>query len=137
MERTLSIIKPDATERNIIGAINDHLERAGFRIIGQKRLKLSKEQVERFYAVHKERPFFQELCADMMAGPVVVQVLEKDDAIACYRDIMGATDPDKAAEGTLRKIFGQCIGRNSVHGSDSHETARIEVSFFFADYELV
>ena len=131
IERTFSILKPDATERNLTGAINALIEKAGLRIVAQKRVRITKEQAERFYAVHKARPFFGELVSFMTSGPVVVQVLEGENAIAKYRDVMGATDPAKAAEGTIRKVHARSIGENSVHGSDAPETAAIEVAFFF------
>src|SRR5579875_3505203 len=121
VERTFSIIKPDATARNLTGAINAMIEQAGLRIVGQKRVRITREQAQRFYAVHKERPFFGELVAFMTSGPVVVQVLEGENAIARYREVMGATDPAKAAEGTVRKVHARSIGENSVHGSDSPE----------------
>jgi nucleoside-diphosphate kinase len=136
-ERTLSILKPDATRRNLTGAINDRFERAGLRIVAQKRLRLSKELAERFYAVHAARPFYNDLVAFMSSGPVVVQVLEGDDAITKNRDIMGATNPAIAAPGTIRKDFAESIEANSVHGSDSPETARQEIAFFFAESEIV
>jgi len=136
-ERTLSIIKPDATQRNLTGRICAHLEEAGLRIVAQKRLRLSRAQAEKFYAVHKERPFFDSLCASMTSGPVVVQVLEGDDAIARNREIMGATDPAAAQAGTIRKDFAQSIEANSVHGSDGPETAAAEIAFFFTDEEIV
>jgi len=136
VERTLSIIKPDATRRNLSGAINARIEQAGLRIVAQKRLKLTREQAEAFYAVHRERPFFDSLCAFMTSGPVVVQVLEGDNAIARYREVMGATDPAKAAAGTIRKDFAESIEANSVHGSDSAETAAGEIAFFFAGIEI-
>jgi nucleoside-diphosphate kinase len=136
-ERTLSILKPDATRRNLTGAINDRFERAGLRIVAQKRLRLSKELAERFYAVHAARPFYNDLVAFMSSGPVVVQVLEGDDAITKNRDIMGATNPANAAPGTIRKDFAESIEANSVHGSDSPETARQEIAFFFAESEIV
>lgn len=137
LQRTLSIIKPDATERNLTGAINAKFEAAGLRIVAQKRIQLSKEQAEKFYEVHKERPFYGELVDTMTAGPVVVQVLEGDDAVALNRKIMGATNPAQADAGTIRKEFAIDIGQNSVHGSDSLENAKIEVSFFFNDNEIV
>jgi nucleoside-diphosphate kinase len=137
MERTFSIIKPDATERNLTGAINAMIEHASLRIIAQKRLRITREQAETFYAVHKARPFFGELVDFMISGPVVVQVLEGDGAIAKYRDIMGATDPGKAAEGTIRKVHAKSIGENSVHGSDAADTAVQEISQFFAGNEIV
>ena len=124
VERTFSIIKPDATARNLTGAINAMIEQAGLRIIAQKRVRISREQAEAFYAVHRERPFFGELVEFMISGPVVVQVLEGENAIAKYRDVMGATDPAKAAAGTIRKTHAKSIGENSVHGSDAPETAR-------------
>jgi nucleoside-diphosphate kinase len=137
LERTLSIIKPDATRRNLTGAINDRLERAGLRIVAQKRLQLSRGQAESFYAVHRERPFFGSLVEFMTSGPVVVQVLEGEDAVARNRDVMGATNPANAAEGTIRKDFAESIEANSVHGSDSPENARAEIAFFFAGVEIV
>ena len=136
VERTLSILKPDATRRNLTGAINERLERHGLRIIAQKRLSLTRALAERFYEVHAGRPFYQSLVASMIAGPVVVQVLEGEDAIARHRDIMGATDPAKAAPGTIRKDFALSIEANSVHGSDSAETAAREIAFFFAEIEI-
>jgi nucleoside-diphosphate kinase len=136
-ERTLSIIKPDATRRNKTGAINAVIEDAGLRIIAQKRIVLSEGQAEGFYAVHKERPFFRDLVTFMMSGPVVVQVLEGDNAVAKYRDVMGATNPANAASGTIRKLFAESIEANSVHGSDSLENADREIAFFFADNEIV
>src|SRR5687767_12480147 len=136
VERTLSIIKPDATRRNLTGKINARLEEAGLRIVAQKRLRLSRAEAEGFYAVHKERPFFNDLCAFMISGPVVVQVLEGENAVARNREIMGATDPKKAAEGTIRNKYGTNIERNAVHGSDAQETARQEISFFFSGADL-
>ena len=136
-ERTLSIVKPDATRRNLTGKINAMLEGAGLRIVAQKRLRLTREQAEAFYAVHKERPFFRELVDFMISGPVVVQVLQGDNAIARYRDIMGATDPAKAAPGTIRKVHAKSIGENSVHGSDAPETAVKEIAQFFSENEIV
>ena len=136
-ERTLSIIKPDATRRNLTGKINACLEAAGLRIVAQKRLQLTQPQAEAFYAVHKERPFFRGLVAFMISGPVVVQVLEGENAIARYREIMGATDPAKAADGTIRKLHARSIGENSVHGSDASETAAIEIAQFFSGNEIV
>ena len=136
VERTLSILKPDATRRNLTGAINQRFEQAGLRIIAQKRLRLSRDLAERFYAVHAERPFYQSLVAFMSSGPVVVQVLEGENAVAKNREVMGATDPAKAAPGTIRKDFAQSIEANSVHGSDSPETAAQEIAFFFADIEI-
>jgi nucleoside-diphosphate kinase len=137
IERTFSILKPDATERNLTGAINAMIEKAGLRIVAQKRVRISREQAERFYAVHKERVFFRELVDFMVSGPVVVQVLEGDSAIAKYRDVMGATDPAKAAAGTIRKTHARSIGENSVHGSDAPETAIREIAQFFSENEIV
>jgi nucleoside-diphosphate kinase len=137
IERTFSIIKPDATARNLTGAINAMIEQAGLRIVAQKRVRISRKQAETFYAVHKERPFFRELVDFMISGPVVVQVLEGDNAIAKYRDIMGATDPAKAAAGTIRKVHAKSIGENSVHGSDAPDTAVKEINQFFAGNEIV
>ena len=137
VQRTLSIIKPDATRRNLTGAINQKLENAGLRIIAQKRIKLSKEQAGIFYLVHKERPFYDELCSFMASEPIVVQVLEGEDAISLNRKVMGATNPVEADEGTIRKEFALSIGENSVHGSDSIENAEIEINFFFANIDLV
>ena len=136
LQRTFSIIKPDATARNITGAINKKIEDAGLRIIAQKRVRLSKDQAEGFYAVHKERPFFNDLVGFMVSGPVVVQVLEGEDAIAKYREVMGATNPEDAADGTIRKEFAESIEANSVHGSDAPETAAEEIPFFFSDDEI-
>lgn len=136
-ERTLSIIKPDATRRNLTGAINDRFEKAGLRIVAQKRLHMSKKVAGQFYQVHKERPFYQSLVDFMSSGPVVVQVLEGENAIAKNRDVMGATNPANAAPGTIRKDFAESIEANSVHGSDSPETAAQEIAFFFAGIELV
>jgi nucleoside-diphosphate kinase len=137
IERTFSIIKPDATARNLTGAINALIEQAGLKIIGQKRVRITREQAETFYAVHRERPFFGELVEFMISGPVVVQVLEGDHAIAKYREIMGATDPAKAAAGTIRKTHARSIGENSVHGSDAPDTAAKEISQFFSGNEIV
>ena len=137
VERTFSIIKPDATQRNLTGAVNALIEQAGLRIIAQKRLRMSRAEAETFYAVHRERPFFGELVEFMTSGPVVVQVLEGDNAIAKYREIMGATDPAKAAPGTIRKLHGRSVGENSVHGSDASETAVKEISQFFSGNEIV
>jgi nucleoside-diphosphate kinase len=136
-ERTLSIIKPDATKRNLTGAINAVIEEAGLRVIAQKRIWLSEGQAEGFYAVHKERPFFRDLVNFMISGPVVVQALEADNAVAKYRDVMGATNPANAADGTIRKRFAESIEANSVHGSDSLENAEREIAFFFNDQEIV
>ena len=137
VERTFSIIKPDATARNLTGAVNAIIEQAGLRIVAQKRVRITREQAETFYAVHRERPFFPELVSFMISGPVVVQVLEGDNAIARYREIMGATDPAKAAAGTIRKVHARSIGENSVHGSDAAETAENEIAQFFAGNEIV
>lgn len=137
VERTFSILKPDATERNLTGAINAIIEKAGLRIVAQKRVRISREQAEKFYAVHRERPFFRELVEFMISGPVVVQVLEGEKAITRYREVMGATDPAKAADGTIRKIHARSIGENSVHGSDAPDTAVREISQFFSDNEIV
>ncbi len=136
-ERTFSIIKPDATRRNLTGAINAVIENSGLRIVAQKRLQLTKAQAEGFYAVHRERGFFGELVEFMISGPVVVQVLEGDNAVLAYRDIMGATNPANAAEGTIRKLFAESIEANSAHGSDSLENAAIEIAYFFAQTEIV
>jgi nucleoside-diphosphate kinase len=136
-ERTLSIIKPDATERNLTGAINARIEESGLRIIAQKRIRMTREQAEGFYAVHRERPFFKSLVEFMISGPVIVQVLEGDSAVARYREVMGATDPAKAAPGTIRKEFARSIEANSVHGSDSAENAVTEIAFFFRPAEIV
>jgi nucleoside-diphosphate kinase len=136
-ERTLSIIKPDATRRNLTGQINARFEAAGLRIVAQKRLQLTRAQAEGFYAVHSERPFFDDLCSFMTSGPVVVQVLEGDNAVAENRRIMGATNPANADEGTIRKDFGESIEANSAHGSDSAENAAIEIAYFFAQTEIV
>jgi nucleoside-diphosphate kinase len=136
IERTLSIIKPDATRRNLTGAINDRFEKRGLRIIAQKRLHLSTGQAERFYEVHAERPFYRSLVNYMSSGPAVVQVLEGENAVALNREIMGATDPAKAAPGTIRKDFAESIEANSVHGSDSPETAAKEIAFFFSTIEI-
>jgi nucleoside-diphosphate kinase len=137
VERTFSIIKPDATRRNLTGAINALIEQSGLRIVAQKRLRMDRAQAEMFYAVHRERPFFGELVEFMISGPVVVQVLEGENAIAKYRDIMGATDPSKAAPGTIRKLYGGTVGENSVHGSDAPDTAAKEISQFFSGNEIV
>lgn len=135
--RTLSILKPDATRRNLTGAINAKIEGAGLRIIAQKRLQMDRTMAERFYAVHAERPFFNDLCAFMTSGPVVVQVLEGDNAVPTYRDVMGATNPANADAGTIRREFAESIEANSVHGSDSDENAAQEIRFFFSDIEIV
>src|SRR5690349_12780485 len=137
VERTFSILKPDATERNLTGAINAIIEKSGLRIVAQKRVRISREQAEKFYAVHKERPFFGELVEFMISGPVVVQVLEGENAIAKYRDVMGATDPAKADAGTIRKVHAKSIGENSVHGSDAPDTAAKEIAQFFSGNEIV
>jgi nucleoside-diphosphate kinase len=137
IERTFSILKPDATERNLTGAINAVIEKAGLRIVAQKRMRISREQAEKFYAVHRERPFFRELVDFMISGPVVVQVLESEGAIAKYREVMGATDPAKAAAGTIRKLYARSIGENSVHGSDAPDTAVREIAQFFSENEIV
>ena len=136
-ERTFSIIKPDATARNITGAINAIIEKAGLRIVAQRRVRMTKAQAEKFYEVHKERPFYGELVEMMTSGPVVVQVLEGDNAIKRYRDVMGATNPEKADPGTIRKEHAKSMGENSVHGSDAPETAAIEIKQFFKDDEIV
>lgn len=136
IERTLSILKPDATERNLTGAINAVFEKNGLRIVGQRRLRLSKQQAEQFYIVHKDRPFYGELVDYMISGPVVVQVLEGENAVQKNRDLMGATNPANAAEGTIRKMFAESIERNSVHGSDSAENAKIEIDFFFKEQDI-
>ncbi len=137
LERTFSIIKPDATRRNITGKINAVIEGSGLKIVAQKRIKLSKEKAEGFYAEHKERGFFGELVAFMISGPVVVQVLEGENAIAAYRTVMGATNPEKADAGTIRKEFAESIEANSVHGSDSPASAAREIAYFFSDAEIV
>jgi len=136
-QQTFSIIKPDATRRNLTGAVNALIEESGLKIIAQKRLHLTKEQAQQFYAVHSERAFFDDLCEFMTSGPVVVQVLEGDDAVKKYRDVMGATNPANAEEGTIRKMYAESIEANSVHGSDSLENAAIEIAFFFSKIELV
>jgi nucleoside-diphosphate kinase len=137
IERTFSIIKPDATRRNLTGAINAVLEQAGLRIVAQKRIQMTRAQAERFYSVHAARPFFHDLVTFMISGPVVVQVLEGESAIARNRDVMGATNPANAAEGTIRKLFAENIEANSVHGSDSPENAVTEIAYFFAGTEIV
>lgn len=137
VERTLSIIKPDATRRNVTGAIVARFEEAGLRVIAQRRIRMTREQAERFYAVHRERAFFDDLCEFMTSGPVVVQVLEGEDAIAKNREVMGATNPANAAEGTIRRDFGESVEANSVHGSDGPETALEEIAFFFSGIDLV
>jgi len=137
VERTFSILKPDATKRNLTGAMNAIIEKAGLRIVAQKRVRITREQAETFYGVHRERPFFGELVQFMTSGPVVVQVLEGEGAIAKYRDVIGATDPKKAAEGTIRKTHALSIGENSVHGSDAPDTAEKEIAQFFSGNEIV
>ncbi len=137
LERTFSIIKPDATRRNLTGAINERIEKAGLRIVAQKRLMLSRAQAEAFYGVYRERPFFGDLCTFMTSGPIVAQVLEGENAVAAYREVMGATNPANAAAGTIRKDFAESIEANSVHGSDSPDNARIEIAFFFSGIEIV
>ncbi len=137
LERTFSIVKPDATKRNITGKVIDRLETAGLRVIASKRLQLTKEKAEGFYAVHKERPFFNDLVAFMTSGPVIVQVLEGENAIAKNREVMGATNPAEAAPGTIRADFAESIEANSVHGSDAPETAAEEIKYFFSDDEIV
>ena len=137
VERTLSIIKPDATRRNLTGAINAKFEAAGMRIVAQKRLWLSRTQAEAFYAVHAQRPFYNDLCNFMISGPVVAQVLEGENAVLANREVMGATNPANAAAGTIRKEFAESIEANSVHGSDSAENAAIEIAFFFSAIEIV
>jgi nucleoside-diphosphate kinase len=137
IERTLSILKPDATRRNLTGKINARFEEAGLRIVAQKRMWMTRSQAEGFYAVHKERAFFKDLCEFMSSGPVVVQVLEGENAIARNREIMGATNPTNAAEGTIRKDYGESIEANSVHGSDGMETAATEIAYFFSGLEII
>ncbi len=137
IERTFSILKPDATARNLTGSINAIIEKAGLRIVAQKRIRMSRADAEKFYEVHKARPFYGELVDFMISGPVVVQVLEGENAIAKYRDVMGATDPAKAAEGTIRKVHARSVGENSVHGSDAADTAKKEIAQFFSDKEIV
>ena len=137
MQRTLSIIKPDAVERNLIGSVMQMIEGAGLKVVAMKMLHLSKKEAEGFYAVHKEKPFFGELTDYMTSGPIVVSVLEGEDAIKRYRDVMGATNPANAAEGTIRKTFAQSLQANSVHGSDAPETAAYEISYFFNALEIV
>ena len=136
-ELTFSILKPDATRRNITGQVNAVIEKAGLRIVAQKRIAMSRREAERFYAVHKDRPFFGELVDFMISGPVVVQVLEGENAIAAYREVMGATNPASAADGTLRKLFAQSVGENTAHGSDSAENAEQEIAQFFSGNEIV
>jgi len=136
-QRTFSILKPDATRRNLTGKINAVIEEAGLRIVAQRRIRMTRAQAETFYGVHKERPFFGELVDTMTSAPVVVQVLEGDNAVAAYRDVMGATNPENAADGTIRKLFALNVGENSVHGSDSLENAAIEIAQFFTDADIV
>ena len=136
-DRTFSILKPDATRRNLTGKVNAVIEGPGLGIVGQKRIRMSRAQAEKFYEIHKERPFFGELVDFMTSGPVVVQVLEGENAVQRYRDIMGATNPANAAEGTVRKLFSESVGENTVHGSDSDENAKIEIAQFFTDEEIV
>jgi nucleoside-diphosphate kinase len=136
-ERTFSIIKPDATRRNLTGKVNAVIEDAGLRIVAQKRIQMSRAQAEKFYEVHKERPFFGELVDFMISEPVVVQVLEGDNAVARYREVMGATNPAQAADGTIRKLYAESVGENSVHGSDSQDNAKLEIAQFFTDAEIV
>lgn len=136
-ERTFSILKPDATRRNLTGAINAVIEKAGLRIVGQRRIRMTREQAETFYGVHRERPFFGELVEFMTSGPVVVQVLEGDNAVAKYREVMGATNPANADEGTIRKLYAESVGENSVHGSDSAENAKLEIEQFFTEDQIV
>ncbi len=136
IERTFSIIKPDATRRNLTGAINAVFEKNGLRIVAQKRIQMTQQMAETFYGVHSARPFFKDLCSFMTSGPVVVQVLEGEDAVAKNRELMGATNPANAAEGTIRKLFAESIEANSVHGSDSPENAAIEIAYFFAGSEI-
>ena len=135
-ERTFSIIKPDATRRNLTGKVNAVIEDAGLRIVAQRRIKMSRAQAEKFYEIHKERPFFGELVEFMTSGPVVVQVLEGDNAVAKYREVMGATNPEQAAPGTIRKLFALSVGENSVHGSDSLDNAKLEIAQFFTDADI-
>ncbi len=137
LERTFSIIKPDATKRNLTGAITAKLEEAGLRVVASKRIRLTLEQAQEFYGVHKERPFFGELCEFMTSEPIVVQVLEGENAISRNREVMGATNPAEAAEGTIRKEFALSLGENSIHGSDAPETAAVEIAYFFSGLELV
>lgn len=136
-ERTFSIIKPDATERNLTGKVNTVIENAGLRIVAQKRIRMSRAQAEKFYEIHKERPFYGELVDFMTSGPVVIQVLEGDNAVARYREAMGATNPAQAAEGTIRKLYARSVGENSVHGSDSAENAALEIAQFFKEDDIV
>ena len=137
VQRTFSIIKPDATARNLTGAINAVIEQSGLRIVGQRRIRMSKADAEQFYAIHRGRPFYEELVEFMTSAPVVVQVLEGENAVPKYREIMGATNPSEAAEGTIRKLYAKSIGENSVHGSDSDENAKIEIAQFFSEEDIV
>ena len=137
LERTFSILKPDVTRRNLTGAVNARIEAAGLRIVAQKRIRLSRAQAEKFYEIHKERPFYGELVDFMTSGPVVIQVLEGDNAVARYRQAMGATNPAQAADGTIRKLYARSVGENSVHGSDSAENAALEIALFFGDADIV
>jgi nucleoside-diphosphate kinase len=137
LEQTFSILKPDATKRNLTGAVNAVIEKAGLRIVAQKRIQLTRKEAETFYGIHRERPFFGELVEFMTSGPVVVQVLEGENAVAKYREVMGATNPANADEGTIRKQFAQSVGENTVHGSDSVENAKIEIAQFFSGNEIV
>ena len=137
VQRTFSILKPDATKRNLTGAVNAVIEKAGLRIVAQKRIQMTKAQAETFYAVHSARPFFGDLVAFMTSGPVVVQVLEGENAVAKYREVMGATNPANAADGTIRKLFAESIEANSAHGSDSLDNAKVEIAYFFAGTEIV
>ena len=137
LEQTFSILKPDATKRNLTGAVNAVIEKAGLRIVAQKRIQLTRKEAETFYGIHRERPFFGELVEFMTSGPVVVQVLEGENAVAKYREVMGATNPTNADEGTIRKQFAQSVGENTVHGSDSAENAKIEIAQFFSGNEIV
>jgi nucleoside-diphosphate kinase len=136
-ERTFSIIKPDATQRNLTGKVNAVIEDAGLRIVGQRRIQMSRAQAEKFYEIHKERPFFGELVGFMISAPVVVQVLEGENAVARYREVMGATNPANAADGTIRKLYALSVGENSVHGSDSAENAALEIAQFFTEDQIV
>ena len=136
-ERTFSIIKPDATERGLTGRVNAVIEDSGLRIVGQKRIRMSRAQAEKFYEVHKARPFYGELVDFMISGPVVVQVLEGDNAVAKYREVMGATNPAQADKGTIRQLYAKSVGENSVHGSDSQDNARLEIAQFFTEAEIV
>ena len=136
-ERTFSIIKPDATQRNLTGKVNAVIEDAGLRIVGQRRIKMTRAQAEKFYEIHKERPFFGELVDFMISAPVVVQVLEGDDAVARYREVMGATNPAQAAPGTIRALYAESVGENSVHGSDSLDNAKLEIAQFFTEADIV